>query len=148
MGTKYPKGESPVWPPRDWICPSCKHHHDKAHFPHPGQVDYKKSPGTLGRVKFNRADDDDGIKGDTTYKKEYEGKPGEMIVDNVTQGLFCPHCGWQEEVIDILKTKDKPQKGWLSIDKIDCSIRGCKKKATHTNISLHFCDEHYKVVTT
>ena len=47
MGTKYPLGESPVWPPRDWTCPTqdggCGKYHSQPHFAHKGNVSLNNS---------------------------------------------------------------------------------------------------------
>jgi len=130
MGTKYPAGESPVYPPRDWVCPQCSHHHTKPHFAFEGQVKF-------GKVLKNRENKSDSC-----------GKTGEMILKDLIQGLFCPHCGWKEEIINITKVKGLVpiKKGWLSINKLKCCIADCKKKADYTNQKLHFCKEHYEMV--
>ncbi len=147
MGVKYPKGSSPIWPPRDWECPECGHHHDKPHFPYKGQVDYTKAPQDPGRVKFNRVLKSGKLDTLQPIDKKLKGT-GPMILEEKVQGLFCPHCGWVEDIITIMKDKDKgfKKKGWFSLEKLDCSIQGCKKKASYTNQKLHFCLEHYKEV--
>ena len=110
MGIKWPFGKSPKYPPRDWTCPVCKKYHSKPHFAFPDQVDFTKSPLTPGRVKFNREgsqmDCDDPKKYDTPIKV-FKEETGQML-ETMSLGinpLFCPHCGWVEDVINILKVK-------------------------------------------
>lgn len=152
MGTKYPAGESPIYPPRDWTCPSCNKYHSKPHFPHPGQIDESRQPNDPGRVTFNRANKngDNDLDKAWPIKKEYIGKQALMMLDNGTiQGLFCPHCGWKEEIINLIKVKDefkKLKKGWRSIKRPDCCIQDCPKKSSYTKKGMNFCQEHYELI--
>jgi hypothetical protein len=149
LGTKYPFGESPFYPPRDWDCPSCFKHHGKPHFAFPGQLDHSIPVGSYGRVKFNRANKngDDDLDYSQPIKKEYIGQQGNMILADQVQGLFCPHCGWEEHIINIIpKVGFKMVKGWRSIAAPNCDIKSCTKKAAHTNSKLNFCKEHYELV--
>ncbi len=107
IGTKYPYGPSPVYPPRDWTCVSCKKYHTKPHYAFAGQIDYSKQTKEAGRVKFNREgslmDCSGNDKHDTPYK-EMKDSTGDSTKENGGHApLFCPHCGFQEEVINILK---------------------------------------------
>ncbi len=136
MGVKYPKGSSPVYPPRDWTCPSCDKYHSKAHFAFKGQAGKK---GSETWVMKDREQKNDSCK-----------QTGPMLLeDGLTQGLFCPHCGWQEHIINIIKetgiTMNK-LKGWKSIVRPDCCIKKCTKKADYTNNEMHFCKDHYKLM--
>ncbi len=108
MGDTFPTGPSPVFPPNRWECPKsmggCGKVHNKPHFPWPNQVDLSKKPGDIGRVQFNRSDDGDNLKGDTKTIKKYIGKQAPMYdKDGVLQPLFCPHCGWTQEGIVLVK---------------------------------------------
>ena len=113
MGTKYPLGASPKYPPRDWTCPDCHKYHSKPHYAHKGQIDYSKEPQQIGRVKFGREDsygDCDSMKGDTPsvphrILKKLAGKnTGDQFKKNGNQHpLFCPHCGWEDTIICIMK---------------------------------------------
>lgn len=148
MGTKYPQGESPIFPPRDWTCPECGKYHTKPHFAFPDQVDRNKRPTDYGRVRFNRAmkNGDDALDLSQPVRNEYIGQQGPMILDDKVQGLFCPHCGWEEHVINIIIGEDS--KGWISIEVPRCSIHGCKsdsiKKKKGTDLA--FCKEHWELV--
>ncbi len=92
MGTKYPAGESPVYPPRDWTCPSCGKYHTKPHFAFPGQVDKKHRPGVEGRVKFNREgadmNCDDPKKYDTPIKVMKEATGHQFKQDGNHRPVF------------------------------------------------------------
>jgi hypothetical protein len=149
MGTKYPTGDTPVYPPRDWTCPNCFKYHSKPHFPHPGQIDDNIPVGNYGRVKFNRADKEgvDVLDKSQPIKKEFVGKQASMIQNDMVQGLFCPHCGWKEEIINIIiKEGSKVEKKWLTIPKQNCSIKGCERGSYATDGKLVFCKEHYELV--
>lgn len=85
-----------------WKCPVCDKQHSKLHYPFADQLDAKKKPDEVGRVKYGRED-----KYDCDSFKE-KGKPitGPAIdKDGNPNSLFCPHCGWIEEIILIVKTK-------------------------------------------
>ncbi len=113
MGTKYPAGVSPVYPPRDWLCPSCGKYHTKPHFAFPGQVDKKHRPGVEGRVKFNREGADmscDDDKRDTPIKVMKEATGNQFKQDGNHRQLFCPHCGWLDDIICIVKTTKRRKK--------------------------------------
>jgi len=109
MGIKWPFGKSPKYPPRDWTCPSCHKYHSKPHFAYPGQVDLTKAPTMEGRVKFNREgsqmDCDDAKKYDTPIKVMAEATGPRFSKVGKMKGLFCPHCGWMEAIINIVKVK-------------------------------------------
>ena len=107
MGTKYPYGETPVYPPKDWTCPGCHKYHTKPHYAFTGQVDFSKKIKESGRVKFNREgsqmDCSGDNKHDTPYKEMKENTGPDTKVSGGHTPLFCPHCGWLEEIINILK---------------------------------------------
>jgi len=107
MGIKYPFGPTPVYPPRDWICVSCKKFHTKPHYAFSGQIDYSKQPKEPGRVKFNREgsqmDCSGNDKHDTPYKEMKESTGNSTKKNGGHTPLFCPHCGWEEEIINIIK---------------------------------------------
>ena len=93
MGIKWPFGKSPKYPPRDWTCPVCQKYHSKPHFALRGQIDHSKSPQQVGRVKTLREEKYN----DCNVMGEFQKKSGRL------NGLFCPHCGWVEEIINIQK---------------------------------------------
>lgn len=111
MGTKYPFGESPVYPPRDWTCPVCFKYHSKPHFAFPDQIDYSKKPQEVGRVKFNREGSqmscDEPKKYDTPVKVFPQATGDMKDEDGLQHPLFCPHCGWEEGIIQIIKVKSR-----------------------------------------
>lgn len=157
MGTKYPSGESPVYPPRDWTCPvrGCRKYHSKPHFAFPGQINYKKKPLEPGRVKFNREDGCGGaLKGDTEIRTELGSKTGPETVTIHGQvfaaPLFCPHCGWEEEFIYIFKIKGQ----WTKVKKgvfkkiPHCSIGSCEKPSKYTNEEKYLCHDHHQQLKT
>jgi len=100
MGVKYPLGESPVYPPRDWTCPKCGHYHSKPHFSFKGQIDDNLEPNTEGRVKFSREEKFQDC-GDSMTTGPQFGK------DENQRPIFCPHCGWIDTVITIVKVRKK-----------------------------------------
>ena len=114
MGVKYPKGETPVYPPRDWTCPICKKYHTKPHYAFPGQVDLSLAPEQDGRVKWGR--EEGGVSSCDTPKdwlgsiprkiisKFKKQNTGDQVKKNGGQApLFCPHCGWIDDIINIVK---------------------------------------------
>ena len=115
MGIKYPKGETPVYPPRDWTCPKCMKYHTKPHYAFPGQIDTTKEPKEEGRVKFGREDDYGDC--DSPATDGYIGKIPAKIIKlfgkkktgdqhsktEQQRPLFCPHCGWEDTIISIIK---------------------------------------------
>lgn len=116
MGIKYPFGESPKYPPRDWTCPRCTHYHSKPHYALPGQIDYSLEPEEVGRVKWGREEKFSGCD-----SKEMLGKIPAKIVklfkkkstgdQNKKNGnqrpIFCPHCGWEDTIICITKRSSR-----------------------------------------
>ncbi len=107
IGTKYPYGPTPVYPPRDWTCVSCKKYHTKPHYAFTGQVDLSKNPKEPGRVKFNREGSQMDCSGDNKHDTPYIEQKQTTGPDTKVNGghtpLFCPHCGWLEEIINIIK---------------------------------------------
>ena len=87
----------------DWTCPSCQHKHTKPHFAFPKQVDHKKEAGVVGRIrdKFSREGKDDTGSCDD-YIKKYGTGPVEDQ-HGKQNPLFCPHCGWLDDLIHITK---------------------------------------------
>jgi len=151
LGTKYPAGESPFYPPRDWTCPVCDKYHTKPHFPWPGQLNENLKPNDPGRVAFNRADKNgtDTLDKTQPIKKEFVGKQAPMMLtDGSVQGLFCPHCGWKEEIVNLIKTKNEfiEQKGWKSILRPTCCIQDCPDKSSFTKHKMNFCKKHYELI--
>ena len=99
-----------------WQCPNyeCGKKHSKLHYAFPDQVDHKKMVMEPGRVKYNREEgkgDDqcEMFKGDTDINKmdtNDKGVTGPATdKDGNPSPLFCPHCGWEEELVIIVKTK-------------------------------------------
>jgi len=96
------------YPPKDWVCPSCGKEHSGSHYSIPGQIDYTKKPGEKGRILFNRRGKDDNLTNDTPIDND---KPvgGEQLDEIGTQRpLFCPHCGYEDEIIVALRMGDLP----------------------------------------
>lgn len=82
----------------DWICPTCGHQHSKPHFSFPGQINYKKEPNEIGRVKNHR--EEKGDKCSTELGPIYDEK-------GLQRPLFCPHCGFEHPLIHIIKVNKK-----------------------------------------
>ena len=98
-----------------WDCPECGKHHSKVHYAFPDQVDTKKKPQQEGRVKFDRENDcGDGskysAKGDTPTKYGLAKTGPDKEDDGTPSPLFCPHCGWLQELVIIVKTTKKTSK--------------------------------------
>lgn len=108
MGDSFPTGPSPEYPPDRWKCPSelggCGKEHSKPHYEWPGQVDRSLTPGTEGRVKFNRIGKNEALDIITPVKKRLLDKqaPGQDETGN-PKPLFCPHCGYTHEGILLIK---------------------------------------------
>lgn len=85
-------------------CPMCDAEHHKPHYAHKGQIDYKKQPLQEGRVKFNRVDSYGGKKYDTSWKDDLPNTGPRRDDNGEPNPLFCPHCGWEEEIIFIKNT--------------------------------------------
>jgi hypothetical protein len=91
-----------------WVCPVCSHEHGKPHFPFKDQINQKKRPLEDGRIvteKYQR-------EGDGKLScKEYDDRYGTGPVEDKRTGrqnpLFCPHCGWCDELIYIEKVTKK-----------------------------------------
>ena len=114
MGIKYPYGDTPVYPPRDWTCPGCQKFHTKPHYAYPGQVDESLPIKAEGRVKFNREGSqmgcDDMKELDMPIKVMKEAT-GEQFKKNMThRPLFCPHCGWVDTIICIVKSQKQKKR--------------------------------------
>lgn len=91
-----------------WKCPKCKKEHSKPHYAYRDQIDYSKKPLEEGRVKFNRAETySDALKGDTEFKANLPPTGDEKTRKGDDRGLFCSHCGFEQEVIVCINTKKK-----------------------------------------
>ena len=96
----------------NWVCPQCKKTHEKPHFAFPDQVDESKKPSTVGRIKnaFKRENSD------TIEKlncKEYtkDQRTGSVTLSDGKQApLFCPHCGWIDDLIYVTRKKKSQRK--------------------------------------
>jgi len=114
LGIKYPFGETPVYPPRDWTCPECMKFHSKPHFMYEGQIDFSKKCKEEGRVKFNREGSqmscDDPKKYDSPIKVMKESTGNQFGRTGKHRPLFCPHCGWVDTIINIVKTVPQRRK--------------------------------------
>jgi len=86
-----------------WVCPVCGKEHSKPHYAFDGQIDYMIDPDTEGRVLFNRAERYGGLKGDTEYKYQSNETGPAIDKDGYPRGLFCSHCGFEQEIIVIKK---------------------------------------------
>ena len=101
------------YPPKSWTCKSCGKHHSKPHFAFPDQIDEKKKPGDYGRIKFGREAKDEtntnnlGEKSDCKRSDMETGPQFEVDDCNnlVQKPLICPHCGFVDDVQNIVKTK-------------------------------------------
>ena len=96
MGIKYPTGKSPKYPPRDWTCPECQHYHSKSHYSFKGQIDHDLEPNQVGRVKFSREGKFDDCKDSMTTGMQFKK-------NDIQRPIFCPHCGWEDTIICIIK---------------------------------------------
>ena len=142
-----------TWPPPTWNCPNCQKDHTKPHFAFRGQVDLNCELGATGRVKFNREGsgmDCGQNKADTPTKS---GLPstGPAVVKGMPQGLFCPHCGYIQDVIKIRLTANKIFKaikgGVRGFFKIQTSMKCiCGQKATYSKGDTGLCEEHYTAI--
>ena len=98
-----------------WRCPNyeCGKKHSKLHYAFPDQIDHKKMVMEPGRVKYNREEGKSDnncelFKGKTDIEKmdgDSKSTGPAFDKDGNPNPLFCPHCGWEEELIIILKTK-------------------------------------------
>lgn len=101
-----------------WKCPTygCEKEHSKLHYAFPDQIDRKKKPLEPGRVKYNREEGKgdkncEAFKGDTDidkmddYTNDKNTTGPAFDKDGNPSPLFCPHCGWEEELVIILKVK-------------------------------------------
>ena len=86
-----------------WDCPACGKHHSKPHYAFPDQIDYKKKPSDKGRVRFDREVECNQVKGDTPEIYGVKTTGPEINEDGHPTSLFCPHCGWEETLIVIVK---------------------------------------------
>ena len=98
---------------KDWQCPvpECGKKHSKPHYAFPDQVDLTRKPLESGRVLYGREE------GKDTYYCD-SGKDGKLIkgtgpdtdIDGRPAGLFCPHCGWIEDMVIIIKEKKRKRR--------------------------------------
>lgn len=87
-----------------WECNTCGKQHSKAHYAFDGQIDHMVDPDTEGRILFNRAERyGAGLKGDTEFKYQRDETGPAINKDGVPNGLFCSHCGFEQEIIVISK---------------------------------------------
>lgn len=131
------KSNQTLYPPSGtWRCPVCSHDHSKPHYAFEGQIDFKKKPLAEGRVKFDREDYCGTEKGDTEHKRGVNSTGPAFGDQDLPNPLFCPHCGWQDKLIFIIKKYT------------DCCIRGCPNAATNNKEGKYpTCQEHAGIIT-
>ena len=97
------------YPPKSsWICPSCGKEHSKPHYSVPGQLDYTKKPTEKGRILFNRRTKFDDLSNDTPIDKDKPMKGEQFDGADIQRPLYCPHCGWEDEVLVVLRMGELP----------------------------------------
>lgn len=102
-----------LFPPEEsWECPNCNKIHSKPHYEKEGQIDRTKKVGQEGRMKFGRElkDEPSGnnvdAKADCKRDDMETGNPTENVNGvEVNKGLLCPHCGYVQETLNIIKVK-------------------------------------------
>jgi len=96
-----------TYPPESWVCPGCGHEHSKPHYAVKGQIDETKQPSEKGRILFNRRNKHDRLADDTPidYSKPMKGEPKE---NGIERSIFCPHCGFEADVIVLVRAGELP----------------------------------------
>lgn len=87
-----------------WKCRECGHTHSKPHHSLPNQINYEKKPNRKGRVLFNRRHKDDSMDQETKIKYGVPSTGDSFDEEGYQRPLYCPHCGFEDEFITILKT--------------------------------------------
>ena len=99
------------YPPKKgkWGCPGCDKKHSKPHYSVPGQIDYEKKPGEPGRILFNRRKAyNDSLSEDTPIDKSLPMRGEQLDEETYQRPLYCPHCGWEDTFIVIIRNGDLP----------------------------------------
>ena len=97
------------YPPKGFVCPVCAKDHSKPHYSVPGQIDYTKKPNTPGRILFNRRkSQNDSLSDDTPIDRAKPMKGEQMDEDSIQRPLYCPHCGWEDEIIVTIRMGELP----------------------------------------
>ncbi len=96
-----------------WTCPRCSKTHSKPHYAFPDQLDTEKDVSQPGKVKYGwekKCYSDSAPEMDrpelTCESKKMETGP-EFDKKGIPSPLFCPHCGWQQEVVVLVKVKSR-----------------------------------------
>lgn len=92
-----------------WKCPVCGHNHKKPHHSLPGQINYKKKPDQKGRVVFNRRHKDDTLDKETKIRRDLPSKGDCFDEGGYQRPLYCPHCGYEDEFITLVKVGKSPE---------------------------------------
>lgn len=106
MGSQRSITEYP--PKSSWICPSCSKQHSKPHYSVSNQIDYTKKPGEKGRILFNRRTKNDDLSPDTPIDNDKPMKGEQFDERRIQRPLYCPHCGWEDETIVVLRMGELP----------------------------------------
>ena len=98
---------------KGWECPRCNKYHSKPHYKFPDQLDTEKKESEPGKVKY-------GWEKKGGYDSAPEMTRPELTCDSkkmetgpefdkkgIPNGMFCPHCGWEQKVEVIIKVKPK-----------------------------------------
>jgi len=96
-----------TYPPESWVCPGCGKKHSKPHYSVEDQIDRTKKSGEKGRIRFNRRNKHDQLADDTPidHSKPMKGEPKE---NGIERSIFCPHCGFEAEIVVLVRAGELP----------------------------------------
>lgn len=92
-----------------WKCPACGHIHKKSHYSLPDQINYKKRADQKGRVVFNRRHKDDTLDYETEIRRGVPSSGDSFDEDGYQRPLYCPHCGFEDEFVTLVKVGKPPE---------------------------------------
>lgn len=97
------------YPPKNFVCPACGKKHSKPHYSVPGQIDYTVKPNNPGRILFNRRKSQgNSLSLDTPIDHSKPMKGEQFDALGVQRPLYCPHCGFEDEIEVVIKMGELP----------------------------------------
>lgn len=96
-----------------WQCPRCSKTHSKPHYAFPDQLDTEKKIEEPGKVKYGWEEKNYSDKSAGMSKPELRCDADKMETGpefnkkGIPNGMFCPHCGWEQKVEVIVKIKSR-----------------------------------------